>query len=142
MQNSSIARAQDKSVDATAAAARMRTEQELDDFTQRELSQFERVKANLQQWAEQELEQTHRENRNRGKDRSRVEDRDRDKERERDREAEENEVSTDSILKQQQKTSNNVDFYEMFQAWSYVHLLLKNIRSQRYLIIDDQLKEI
>ncbi len=49
VQNSSIARAQDKSVDATAAAARMRTEQELDDFTQRELSQFERVKANLQQ---------------------------------------------------------------------------------------------
>jgi len=116
VQNSSIARARDRSVDATAAAARTRTEQELDDSTQCEFSQFERVKANLQQRAEQELRQTHREGRDRGKDRSRVEDRDRDRERGRDREAEGGEVSAESILKQQQKASNDVDFYEVFQA--------------------------
>ena len=71
MQNSPIARARGRPVGATAAAAHTRTEQELDDSTQREPSQFERVEANLQQRAEQELGQTYREGRGWGRGRSR-----------------------------------------------------------------------
>ena len=59
------------------------------------------------------------------------------KERRWEQEDRKNEVSTEFISKQQQKTSNDKDFYEMFQIWSNVNLLLKNIYSQQYLIIDD-----
>jgi len=52
------ARARGRPASSTAAAARTRCEQQLEDSTQREPSQFERVEAYLQQRAEQELGQT------------------------------------------------------------------------------------
>ncbi len=58
VQNPPTARARDRPAGSTAAVARTRREQQLEDSTQREPSQFERVEAHLQQRAEQELGQT------------------------------------------------------------------------------------
>ena len=52
------------------------------------------------------------------------------------------EASAEPISEQQQGASNDEGFYEVFQVWSNVNLLLKNIRSQRYLITGDELEEI
>jgi len=60
------ARARGRPASSTAAAARTRREQQLEDSTQREPSQFERVEAHLQQRAEQELGQTQARGRGRG----------------------------------------------------------------------------
>ncbi len=58
VQNPPAARARGRLAGSTAAVARTRREQQLEDSTQREPSQFERVEAHLQQRAEQELGQT------------------------------------------------------------------------------------
>jgi len=119
VQNSSTARAQDRSADSTVAVARTRCEQQLENSTQREPSQFERVEAHLQQRAEQELGQTSA----RGRDRSRGRDRARGEGRGRglgqgDREnegGEEGEASAEPLFEHQQKASNDEGFYEVFQ---------------------------
>jgi hypothetical protein len=66
VQNPPIARARGRPAGSTAAVARTRREQQLEDSTQREPSQFERVEAHLQQRAEQELGQTQARGRGRG----------------------------------------------------------------------------
>jgi len=113
VQNSSTARAQGRSAGSTAAAARTRREQQLEDSTQREPSQFQRVEAHLQQRAEQELEQTQARGRSRG-DRARGEDRGRGLGRE-DRGGERSEASTESLSEHQQEASNDEGFHEVFQ---------------------------
>ncbi len=92
---------------------------ELENFTQRKPSQFERVEAHLQQQTKQELKQTS------ARDRDRNRDRDRDRDRELDREGEESEenvdeASTESLFEHQQKASNDENFYEVFQIWYVV----------------------
>lgn len=67
IQNPPIVRARDRPVDSTAAATRTRHEQQIEDSTQREPSQFERVEGYLQQRAEQELRQTQARGRGRGR---------------------------------------------------------------------------
>ncbi len=119
VQNSSTARARDRSADSTAAVARTRREQQLENSTQRESSQFERVEAHLQQRAEQELGQTSARGRNRSRDRDRARGEGRDRELGREdrenEESEESEASTESLFEHQQKASNDEDFYEVFQ---------------------------
>jgi hypothetical protein len=67
VQNPSTARARSRPAGSTAAPARTRREQQLENSTQREPSQFERVEAHLQQRAEQELGQTQARGRGRGR---------------------------------------------------------------------------
>jgi len=115
VQNSPIARARGRPVGATAAAAHTRTEQELDDSTQREPSQFERVEANLQQRAEQELGQTYREGRGRGRSRGRPRAEGRGRGRGRGRGGRGGEASAEPLSEHQQEASNGGGFYGVFQ---------------------------
>ncbi len=119
MQNSSTARARDRSADSTAAVARTRREQQLENSTQREPSQFERVEAHLQQRTEQELGQTPARGRNRGRDRGRARGEGRGRELDRGgrggEEGEGGEASAEPLSEHQQEASNDEGFYEVFQ---------------------------
>jgi len=118
VQNSSTARARSRSADSTAAVARTRREQQLENFTQRESSQFERIEAHLQQQTEQELKQTLARDKGRSRSRDRGRDRELDQDKELGREDEESEESkalTESLFEHQQKASNDEGFYEMFR---------------------------
>ncbi len=114
VQNPSTARARGRPAGSTAAVARTRREQQLEDSTQREPSQFERVEAHLQQRAEQELGQTPARGRGRGRGRSRG----------RGRglgrgggggEGGAGEASAEPLSEHQQEASNGGGFYGVFQ---------------------------
>ena len=117
VQNSSTARTRGRSAGSTAAAARARREQQLEDSTRREPSQFERVEAHLQQRAEQELGQTQARGRGRGR-RGRARGGGRDRGRGLGREGLVDrgvEASAEPLSEHQQEASNDEGFDEVFQ---------------------------
>jgi len=112
VQNPSTARARGRPAGSTAAVARTRREQQLEDSTQREPSQFERVEAHLQQRAEQELGQTPA----RGRGRARGGGRGRGLGRGgRGGEGGAGEASAEPLSEHQQEASNGGGFYGVFQ---------------------------
>jgi len=116
VQNPSTARARGRPAGSTAAVARTRREQQLEDSTQREPSQFERVEAHLQQRAEQELGQTPARGRGRGRGRGRSRGRGRGLGRGGGGgEGGAGEASAEPLSEHQQEASNGGGFYGVFQ---------------------------
>ena len=115
VQNSSTARTRGRSAGSTAAAARARREQQLEDSTRREPSQFERVEAHLQQQTKQELKQTSARDRDRNRERERDRDRELDRGGSGGEEGEGGEASAEPLSEHQQEASNDEGFYEVFQ---------------------------
>ncbi len=110
-----MARTRGRSAGATAAATRTRREQQLENSTQLQSSQFENVEANLQQRAEQEPGQTERGDRGRGRSEGRARVGGRGRGRVPGRGGRGGKASAEPLSKHQQEASNGEGFYEVFQ---------------------------